>query len=66
MIFELIRELGQVDISEMRRAFNMGAGMLLIVEAGDSDKAMELLRESGEKPFIAGEIIRGEGITFKD
>ncbi len=65
-IFELIRELGKVDISEMRRAFNMGAGMLLIVDAGDSDKAMKLLGKAGEKPFIAGEILLGDGITFED
>lgn len=65
-IFELIRESGQVDISEMRKAFNMGAGMLLIVDEGDVDRAMELLRISQEEPFTAGEIIRGEGVVFKD
>ncbi|MCK5116706.1 MAG: phosphoribosylformylglycinamidine cyclo-ligase [Candidatus Aegiribacteria sp.] len=65
-IFELIRESGQVDISEMRRAFNMGAGMLLIVDESDSDIAMELLRAKGEEPFIAGEILSGDGITFED
>jgi len=65
-IFELIRKSGQVDISEMRRAFNMGAGMLLVVDENDRDRVFELLREKGEEPFIAGEIIRGEGITFED
>ncbi len=65
-IFELISESGQVETSEMRRAFNMGAGMLLIVDQGDVDRTMELLRMSGEEPFIAGEILRGEGITFED
>ncbi len=64
-IFELIRESGQVETSEMRRAFNMGAGMLLIVDQGDKDRTMELLRMSGEEPFIAGEILLGEGITFE-
>ncbi len=64
-IFELIRELGQVEISEMRRAFNMGAGMLLVVDEGDKERTIELLRISGEEPFIAGEILRGEGITFE-
>ena len=65
-IFELIRESGQVDISEMRKAFNMGAGMLLVVDEDDLDRAMELLRIAGEEPFTAGEIIRGEGIVFED
>ena len=65
-IFELIRELGHVDISEMRKAFNMGAGILLVVDEDDKDRVMELLRMSGVEPFIAGEIIRGDGITFED
>ena len=65
-IFELIRASGQVDISEMRRAFNMGAGMLLVADENDRDRVLELLRVKGEKPFIAGEIIRGEGIIFED
>jgi phosphoribosylformylglycinamidine cyclo-ligase len=65
-IFELIRESGQVDISEMRKAFNMGAGMLLVVDEGDLDRAMELLGKSGEEHFIAGEITSAEGIIFQD
>ncbi len=65
-IFELIRELGHVDISEMRKAFNMGAGMLLVVDENDKGRVMELLRMSGVEPFIAGEIICGDGITFED
>ncbi|MCD4700716.1 MAG: phosphoribosylformylglycinamidine cyclo-ligase [Candidatus Aegiribacteria sp.] len=65
-IFELIRELGQVNISEMRKAFNMGAGMLLIVDESDKDRVIKLLGISGEEPFIAGEILRDEGITFED
>ena len=65
-IFELIRELGHVDISEMRKAFNMGAGMLLVVDENDKGRVMELLRMSGEEPFIAGEITRGDGISFED
>ena len=40
--------------------------MLLIVDEGDLDRAEELLRISGEEPFIAGEIKRGDGITFDD
>ncbi len=65
-IFELIRELGDVDIPEMRKAFNMGAGMLIVMDERDRDKALELLGASGEEPFTAGEIISGEGITFGD
>lgn len=65
VIFDLIHELGNIDISEMRQAFNMGAGMLLVADRTDTDRIMELLRINGEEPFIAGETIPGEGIIFE-
>ncbi|MCD4847948.1 MAG: phosphoribosylformylglycinamidine cyclo-ligase [Candidatus Aegiribacteria sp.] len=64
-IFEIIRECGNIDKVEMRKAFNMGAGMLIVVERSDSDRTLEILQESGELPFLAGEITSQEGISFK-
>ncbi len=60
-IFVLIAELGDIDPAEMRRTFNLGTGMLIVVAADDSADAMTLLEASGEEPFIAGEIVPGEG-----
>jgi len=65
-IFEVIRECGNIEISEMRKAFNMGAGMLLVADEGDSTRIFDVLRTDGEEPFIAGEIVSGDGITFED
>ncbi|MCK4671882.1 MAG: phosphoribosylformylglycinamidine cyclo-ligase [Candidatus Aegiribacteria sp.] len=64
-IFEIIRERGNIDRAEMRIAFNMGAGMLIVVKKSDSDRTLEILQESGELPFLAGEITSQEGISFK-
>ena len=66
VIFKVIQESGNVDISEMRNAFNMGAGMLLVAEKDDMDRVMELLSMKGEKPFVAGSITPDAGILFKD
>ena len=65
-IFEVIRESGNIDIAEMRKAFNMGAGMLLVASKADEGRIMELLRMKGEKPFSAGRITPDSGILFAD
>lgn len=41
-IFGLIQRLGSVDPEEMRRVFNMGVGMALVVSAGDLEKTKNL------------------------
>ncbi|MDN5344391.1 MAG: phosphoribosylformylglycinamidine cyclo-ligase [Clostridia bacterium] len=59
-IFQLIQEAGGITEVEMYRTFNMGLGMLAVVEAGDADKVKELLARSGEQVFILGEVIPGQ------
>ena len=37
---------------------------MFIVDGSQKDRAMELLKEAGETPFVIGEIIQGEGVTL--
>lgn len=55
-IFTLIKEKGKISEKEMLRVFNNGIGMVLVVEQEELSKALELLRDSGEKPFLMGQI----------
>lgn len=57
-IFRLIRELGGIEETEMRRAFNLGAGFLMVTP--QPGRTMEVLRGTGAEPFIAG-VITGSG-----
>jgi len=59
-IFELIRRAGTIAIDEMYNVFNMGAGMAVVVNSLNLDKALIRIRESGIEPIVAGEIVRGE------
>jgi phosphoribosylformylglycinamidine cyclo-ligase len=43
-IFDLIRELGEVDDEEMREVFNLGCGFCCVVAAAHEDAALERLR----------------------
>lgn len=55
-IFELIKQTGNVSEDEMREVFNLGIGMILIVQKNDADKIHNELLSSGEETFIIGEI----------
>ena len=43
LIFQLIREIGNVELSEMFTTFNMGLGLLVVVPEKDSDRALNIL-----------------------
>jgi len=60
-IFRLIQEVGNVDAGEMRRVFNMGIGFMVVVRPGDAQRAVEILQANGEKAYVIGEIVPGDG-----
>jgi phosphoribosylformylglycinamidine cyclo-ligase len=59
-IFEHLQQLGNVPQDEMLRTFNMGIGMLLVVNPKKFKKAQTLLERVGEKYFAVGRIVKGE------
>ncbi|PYX87328.1 MAG: phosphoribosylformylglycinamidine cyclo-ligase [Acidobacteria bacterium] len=59
-IFEHMQKLGSVPQDEMLRTFNMGLGMLLVVNAKKFKKAQTLLERAGEKFYTVGRIVKGE------
>lgn len=63
-IFKWLQEQGGVEDAEMRRTFNMGIGMVLIVS---KDVAEALVSEdtSYGKVYRLGDIVKGEGVTFQ-
>ena len=58
-IFELIAKLGNVPEDDMRRTFNMGLGLLLIVAERDLAKVSAALKKRREKFWTVGRIVRG-------
>jgi phosphoribosylformylglycinamidine cyclo-ligase len=59
-IFEHLRVLGNVPPDEMLRTFNMGLGMLLVVNPKKFKKAQTLLERAGEKFYNVGRIVKGD------
>lgn len=55
-IYYLLMKKGNVDVKDMRRTFNMGIGLTLIVSPKIADSVMRYLKTQKEKSFIIGHI----------
>ncbi|MGE5593535.1 MAG: amidophosphoribosyltransferase [Betaproteobacteria bacterium] len=66
-VFSLIQRLGNVDDHEMARTFNMGIGFVIAVKPGDVAQAVRILEAAGERCYLVGEVVPGNGeVTFVD
>jgi len=59
-IFKLIQKLGKVDQGEMYKTFNMGVGMILVVEAKQANAVFKFLAKEKQKAYLIGEIGKGK------
>lgn len=57
-IFQLIQEAGIVPEEEMRRAFNLGIGLILIIPSDKAESIENALEEFGETPVRIGNVVR--------
>ena len=55
-IFSLIQKIGDVPEEDMRRTFNLGIGLIIIVDKNDVDLTLSLLKE--ESAIVIGEVIK--------
>lgn len=60
VIFNLMKEYGQLKEAEMYEIFNMGIGMVLAVGKESVDEVMLSLKESGEKAYQIGQVVSKE------
>ena len=58
-IFERIQKIGSVPEADMYRTFNMGIGMVLVVDPAHADATLAALRASGETAMVIGEVTAG-------
>ncbi len=65
-IFRWLGESGRVPEYDLRRALNMGIGMILVVAKGDVDAVRKDLLDAGEaNSLVIGDIIAGEpGVEY--
>jgi phosphoribosylformylglycinamidine cyclo-ligase len=61
VIFRFLQEEGKIPQTEMWRTFNNGIGVVLVVRPDDVDAIMARVQEMGERCFLMGEVVPGEG-----
>jgi len=65
-LFALIQKRGHVADGEMFRTFNMGLGLLLVVPAGEAERAVAFLASAGEQAWVVGEVAsRTRGVEIR-
>ncbi len=60
-IFTFLQKVGEIDLFEMLRTFNMGLGMLVVVRPSEVRKALQILDLNLYRAFEVGEIASGGG-----
>jgi phosphoribosylformylglycinamidine cyclo-ligase len=64
-IYEVLRERGEVEIEEMFRVFNMGIGMVLVVQPDGLREILAALRTAGQSSHLIGTVqAGGEGVVY--
>ncbi len=58
-VFDWLQQRGDVENNEMYRTFNMGMGMIIVVDKDDAEKSVSLL---GEYAQIIGSVKNGKGV----
>ena len=62
-VFGVMQSIGNVNEDEMFRAFNMGIGMVFVVETDDADSVKDALKNLTEV-YEIGSIIKGYGVKI--
>ncbi|MBQ9877731.1 MAG: phosphoribosylformylglycinamidine cyclo-ligase [Bacteroidales bacterium] len=63
-VFQMLEKWGGVPHREMFNIFNMGIGMVIVLDASEADKAIEILDSYGEKASIIGKVTDTEGVNI--
>ena len=64
-IFGEIQRLGEVSDDEMRKVFNLGIGMVVVVAPEESHRTLDILRTGGHRAVEIGRIAAGhKNVTF--
>jgi len=59
-MFQWLQKAGNVPLDDMRRTFNMGVGMIMVVDPAKVDE----VRKTDPDIWVLGEVVKGDGVTF--
>jgi len=63
-VFRMLEKWGRVPHREMFNIFNMGIGMIAILDASEAQKAIDILASCGEKAAVIGKVTDVPGVNI--
>lgn len=60
-VFDWLQASGRIETTEMRRTFNCGVGMVIVVDTADAARTVSALNAAGEKAWKIGTVESGGG-----
>ena len=64
-IFKMIENFNSIDERELHKSFNMGVGLVLIVNKENAQEVVDYINTTDEKAYIIGEVVdTHEGVTL--
>jgi len=64
-VFRMLEKWGHIPHREMFNIFNMGIGMVLVLDEKDAAQAIAILEKHGEKASIIGRVTNQEGVQIQ-
>lgn len=59
-IYNTLQQLGNLNDEDMFNAFNMGIGFVLVVDANDSARALEIIKAHDFNAYTIGQVVSGD------
>ena len=63
-VFRMLEKWGKVPHREMFNIFNMGIGMIAVVDASEADQVVAILESCGEKASVIGKVTDKPGVNI--
>ena len=64
-VFRLLEKYGGIPHREMFNIFNMGIGMVVVLDQSEAQKAIDILTAAGEKASVIGCVTDTEGVVIE-
>ena len=63
-VFRMLEKWGGIPHREMFNIFNMGIGMVLVLDPSEADAAIRILEARGEKAYVIGKVTSEPGVNI--
>ena len=64
-VFRFLEKHGKVPHREMFNIFNMGIGMVVALDAGEAQRAVDILAAQGERASVIGRVTAAPGVVIR-